>query len=472
MNDHLVTFNKSNRGFIVPTILISVFMIVLVAIAVLSLSVSNNQTANSESYRVNAQFAADAGLDIGIQNLNTDSNWSGIGETVLYQDSKVKTTYQTTVINGSTSTKKTLKTTSRVYVPANSASPKVTRIYDLDVQAVTSGIGLTSIVSGVGGLVLNNNARITGGDVVVNGTITVNNNAQIGLSTTDYINHPEQVINVRVAHTNCPNPVNASYPKVCGINENGEPILANGLIYADVRATNQVTTTNISRPGLVPNQTVAPYTLPNYDRAGQTAAVTTTLAPSDPTVSCGNNATKTWPANLKITGDISLGNNCTVNLTGNVWITGSITLGNGAKFVVANTLATTRPVLIIDGQYGINFGNSNTITQNSSGTGAFVLTYWCGASCSPDSTNLTGTALSTSQNILTLNLDNNSSAPGSVLYARWSKIKVSNNGSVGAVAGQSVELGSNAIINFTSSVPGSSNLTQTWVKRGYLRVFN
>ena len=463
---------RNNKGFIVPTILISVFMIATVAVAVLSLSISNNQAANSESNRVNAQFAADAGLDVGIQQLNADATWTGSSETVLYQDTNLKTTYQTTVINGATSDKKTLKTTSRVYVPASSSTPKVVRIYDLDVQAVTSGIGLTSVVSGVGGLILNNNARITGGDVVVNGTIQVNNNAQIGLSTTDYINHPEQVVNVRVAHTRCPNPATASFPRVCALNENGEPISVSGKIYADVRATNQVTASNMLNPGLTAGQTVAPYTLPDYDRAAQVAAVTTSLAPASSIVSCGINGTKTWPANLKIMGDISLGNNCTVTLSGNVWVTGSITMGNNAKFVVAATLGTTRPTMIIDGQFGIVFGNNNNIVQNSSNTGAYILTYWCGTGCSPDTVNVSGTTLAASQDDLTIDLSNNSSAPGSILYARWSKLRIANNGSIGAVAGQTVELGNNAIINFTASVPGSSNLTQTWVKRGYLRVFN
>ena len=161
-----------------------------------------------------------------------------------------------------------------------------------------------------------------------------------------------------------------------------------------------------------------------------------------------------------------------MTLNGDVWVTGTISLGNNAKFVVANSLATTRPTLMIDGQYGIVFGNNNTVNINTSNTGAYIITYWCGAACSPDSTTVTGPTLAASQSSLTIDLSNNSSAPGSILYARWSKIQISNNGSIGAVAGQTVTLGNNAVINFTASVPGSSNLTQTWVKRGYLRVYN
>ena len=269
---------KQDDGFIVATILITVFMVVLMAIAILSLSVANNQNAAREQYRINAQFAADAGLDIGIQSLNSDSDWAGATETVLYQDSKMKSTYTTTIVNGATDSKKTIKTTARVYVPATASAATVTRIYELDVEAVTSGIGLTSVVSGVGGLTLNNNAKITGGDVVVNGTVSVGNNAQIGLSTTNNVTNPEKVINVRVAHTNCPVPATSAYPRTCGTNENGEPItiIGNGVIYADVRATNQTIGTQMLNPGLVPNQTIAPYTMPTYDRNQQKSNVTDT----------------------------------------------------------------------------------------------------------------------------------------------------------------------------------------------------
>ncbi len=465
---------QNSKGIVVVMILLTIFMIATAMIYVLDLSTANHRTASQESARVNAQFAADSGLDIAIQKLNADENWSGQSETTLYQDTRQKSTYEISVSNGATSSKKVIQATARVYIPASASTPLVTRKYQLDVSAVTSGIGITSVVSGVGGLQLNNNAKITGGDVAVNGTIQVDNNAQIGLSTTDYINHPEQVVNVRAAHTSCPNPVDATYPRACTNGEFGQPITItnNGKIYADVKATNQTTGTNMSRPGLTPNQTVTPYTMPDYDRAAQKAAVSTTVASSDSSISCGNNQTKTWPANVKITGDVSTGNNCTVTVSGNVWITGRVSMGNGTKFVVANSLGTTRPTMMIDGQNGIDFGNNNSIQQNSSSTGMYVLTYWCGGTCSPDTNPVTGPTLSAVQSTQTINMGNNSSAPGSILYARWSKVRIQNNGSIGAIAGQTVELSNNAVINFTASVPGSSNLTKSWAKRGYLRVYN
>lgn len=463
------------KGFIVPTILISVVFIVTISLYILSLSLTIQRSASQEAYRQNAQFVADAGLDAGIQSLNADQNWTGTvdglgnpAEVTLYDDGKIKTTYQTTVIDGATDQEKTLATTGRVYVPSSAASPKVVRRYELDVRAVTNGLGLTSVVSGVGGLILNNNSKITGGDVVVNGTVTVNNNAQIGLSTTAL----ENAVNLRVAHTNCPNPPNGTYPRVCASGENGQPITANGLIYADVRATNQTNGTNMSNPGLVPNQTVAPYILPDYDRDAQKAAVTTTYASNNAAVSCGNNQTKTWPANIKIEGNITLGNNCVVTLSGNVWLTGNISFGNNSQIRVSDSLGLTRPTFMIDGPTGFISGNNTQVLPNSSGTGVFIITYWSGdTGCSPDCNNVSGVALKNGQEVTTINLANNASAANSILYARWSRVTVSNNGELGAIAGQSIVLGSNAVINFTASVPGSTNLNVTWVKRGYLRVF-
>jgi hypothetical protein len=298
----------------------------------------------------------------------------------------------------------------------------------------------------------------------------LNNNSQIGLSTNP--------VNIRVAHQSCPQPVNSTYPQVCG-SGNGQPISmgTNSKIYGDVRATNQTTGTNMFSPGLVPNQTVAPVALPTYDRAAQKAAVTTTLPSTDSSIACGNNATKSWPANLKITGNISTGNNCTVTINGNVWITGNVTLGNGSRFIIANSLGSTSPTIMVDGGNtsgtgGFDFGNNSQITPNTSGTGAQIITFWSNASCSPDCTTLTGTDLSGSQDITSINFSNNSAAPGTVLWAKWTKVIVANNGAIGAVTGETIELGNNAVINFTASVPGSNNLVTTWVKRGYMRVYN
>ena len=244
-------------------------------------------------------------------------------------------------------------------------------------------------------------------------------------------------------------------------------------IYADVRATNQTTSTKMSKPGLIPNQTVAPTAMPNYDRQYQKDHVDETISSSAAACSGGS---KTWQANTKITGNVTVSNGCTVTINGNVWITGRLNVNNNATIKVADSLGATSPVIMVDGatsghNYAMTINNNGILKPNSSGTGMMIITYWSAASCSPDCTDVTGTDLANSQTVQTVDLSNNGSASKSILYARWSLASIDNNGTLGAVAGQTVQLSNNAVINFTSSVPGSDNQTSTWTKRGYMRVY-
>jgi hypothetical protein len=462
---------SEESGFILPLLLITGVAIVLMIAAISSEAVTSHQIASHGNFTINSQLAADAGLDDALNKMNTVSNWAGTsGQVTLLNDTptSVKTTYEVIVTNGADSTHKTLTVTGRVFSPTTATSPKVIRKYNVDIQAVTSGNGPSSVSSGVGGLILNANAKISGGDVVVNGKITLSNNSQIGLST--------NAVNVRVAHQSCPSPADSTYPLVCG-SGNGEPISmgTTAKIYGNVQAKNQTTGTNMSNPGLVActSTNCDPVTLPSFDRTGFKSAVNSsgqTMTGAQASTCSGGIVT--WPANVKITGNVATPNNCTIKVNGNAWITGSLTPGNNGKMEVQNSLGSTMPDVVVDGSGGLTLSNNATVTPNSSGTGIEFLTFWSAASCSPDCSSVTGSDLFTSQGTQTINLANNGAAPASVLYAYWSKVTVSNNGAIGAVAGQTVVLSNNAVINFSSSVPGSDNRITTWVKRGYMRLYN
>jgi hypothetical protein len=460
---------RNEKGFVLAILFVTVLFVTLTITYVTSLSLTTYNLATFDIYRANAQMTSDAALDTALATINTSgiaaytSSYSA--ETTLMTNGGLTTTYQIAVKDTSDPTKKVISVIARSKV---NGATKITRRYELDIAAVTSGNGPASVVSGVGGLILNNNSRISGGDVIVNGKVSVSNNAQIGLSTNP--------VNLRVAYTSCPSPPTSAYPQVC---TTGQPITANGPIYADVQAQGQTVTTNMSKPGLT-SSVFAPVTVPGYDRPTQKAAVATTYAAGNPAIACGT----TWPANLKITGNVSLSNNCTITILGNVWITGTLTFGNNAKFTVSNTLGATRPVFMVDGSSGIVFGNNSVVTPNSSSTGIEFITMWwntntvtngnfnCGGIADLlDCTNVTGLALSTSQSTTTINFSNNSSASGSILRTIWSLVNIANNGAIGAVQGQTIQLGNNAVINFTSSIPGSSNLVTVWTKRGYMRVY-
>lgn len=472
---------NSQSGYILISILGIVVVLSFILTAVSSSALNNFGIANRESFRMNAQFAADAGLDIAIAEINEDESWvgtagqgvGGVNEIVLLDDTinDVRTTYEIIITDVSTE-EKIARSIGRTYSPASNTTPEASREFELELSAVTSGTGPGSVVSGVGGLIVNNNAKITGGDVIVNGSVAISNNGQIGLSTNP--------INLRVAHQSCPDPADATFPQVC---TSGEPITNNGLIYGDVHAQNQTTNTGMSDPGLT-SDSFAPVPVPGYDRTAHKAAVTNSYPSTSSNVRCGNNQTQTWPANTQITGDITLGNRCTVIIEGDVWITGSLSFGNRSNIVVAEALNSTRPVIMIDDEDGFVSGNNTTIQPNSFGSGIEIITTWwntntstnggfdCGGISDPlDCTNVTGLALSTSQNTTTIDLANGTNAESTVFRTLWSRAEISNNGALGAVAGQTIELRQNAVINFTAAIPGSDNLVTTWVKRGYLRVF-
>jgi hypothetical protein len=468
--------NKEN-GFIVGTLLVVIFIVSILIVTVTGSSIGNFQSASAEQYRVSAQFAADAGLDLGLHELNLDSDWTGTGgEIDFYTTSagkSIRTTYEVVIGSGSATNRKTITSTAKVYSPSTETTPKSTRIYQLEAQAVTSGTGPGSVISGVGGLIVENNAKITGGDVIVNGNVSISNNGQIGLSTNP--------INLRVAYQSCPSPANATFPQVC---TTGQPITNNGLIYGDVQAQLQTTNTGMSDPGLT-SSFFAPVVVPGYDRVAHKAASSPAggYNPNSAPIRCSG-GTANWPANAKIAGNVNISNNCDVTVNGNVWITGNLTFGNNAKIIIANSLGSTPPVIMIDGSNGLDTGNNSQFVPNLSGSGAEVVSVWWNTNTSTnggfdcggipdllDCTSVTGLALSTSQSTTTIELSNNTNAENTVFRTLWSRAEISNNGALGAVAGQTILLKQNAVINFTASIPGSDNLTTTWVKKGYLRVF-
>jgi hypothetical protein len=286
----------------------------------------------------------------------------------------------------------------------------------------------------------------------------MSNSSQIGL-----VSSP---VNIDVADQICPIPADATYPQICA-SGGTQPITISGLahIYGTVKANNQTTTTGMTNPGLTASSGVAAQALPPHDRAAQKAAITSTVAAS--TVNC-NSGTETWAANLKITGDVTIKNTCKVTINGDVWITGSLTVSNLAQLIVSDSLGATRPNIMIDGALAA-FQQGSLLKSNSSGTGFQVVTYSSNASCSPDCASVTGTDLYNSRNLTTISLENSSSAPNTIFYAKWSRVSVANSGEIGALVGQTVALSNSGTITFGTTV-GTG--TVFWVIDNYRRTFN
>jgi len=445
---------NQQKGSIILVFLITLPFLILLAMYYMQLSLTSFQVARFDQLHTEAQLAADAGADYAVEQINQNASWAGTGTDVqLHSDSRLKTAFSASVTGDDSS--KVVAVTGKTYWPASSTTPNRTVSIYVDLRPVAAGT--YSVVTGEGGLSMNNNSKIVGGDVFVNGQINLANSAQIGLST--------KPVTVEVADQACPQPPDSTYPRVCNSGEGSQPITINNSahIYAAVTATNQTNGSGMSNTGLVAGGSVSPQALPTYNRAAQVAAVTNNMSGSD--ASCSGSETETWPANTKITGDVNISNKCKVTVQGNIWITGSLTMSNSSQLIVADTLGATVPNIMVDGDDGATFNNSSQLVSNSSGTGFEILTFYSKASCSPDCSSVTGTDLYNSRNVTTIALNNSASAPNTIFYSYWTQVQVGNSGQIGAVIGQTIKLNNAGTISFGSSTQlGGST---TWVVKGY-----
>ena len=434
----------SQAGVILPTLMISTVVVFAVVLVVSQTVVDNYKSVLGEQHRVNAQFAADSGIDYAITQINQDTDWTGTSELELYDNGDVRTTYEV-VVTDIDDDSKLVEVSGRTYAPASATEPSSTRDIAVELYSVGSGnsTGGASVVTGVGGLVMTNSAKIVAGNVYVNGTISMTNTAQIGTTTSP--------VTVRAAHQSCPVPANATYPQVCG-SGSGQPITAtnSARIYGDVQATNQTNGSFMTNPGLSAG-TPAPLPLPTHDRAAQIAAVANTMTAAAASCSSGS---RNIPANTRITGNVNWTNTCDVTLNGDVYVTGNVSISNSAEIFVAESVGATanRPDIMIDGSNGLNMSNNSTIHDNSFNTGVRVITYRSAASCSPNCANVTGTDLYNSRNLSTISLNNNASAPQTIFFAKWSQVNIVNSGDIGALIGQTVRLNNSAAVVFGASI--------------------
>ncbi len=456
---------KKQRGVVLASLMISTLLIFAIVLIVSQTVVDNYKVVLGEQHRVSAQFAADAGVDYAITQLNTDGDWDGTAGTevdLATVAGEYKTTFEVTVSDESEIATLPeghiqLDVTGYTYFPDTSAEPKESRSLIVELYPVAGGSsGGASVVTGVGGLELTNSAKIVAGNVYVNGTIRMTNSAQIGTTLTP--------VDVRVAHQSCPIPANATFPQVCGAG-NGQPITMTNSshIYGDVQATNQTSGPAMTNPGLVAG-TPAPLPLPTHDRAAQIAAVSNTMTSAQASCSSG---TKNIPANTQVTGNVNWSNSCDVTINGDFYVTGNLQMSNSAEATVAESVGTDRPDIMVDGSTGFRMSNSTEMIANSFDTGVQIVTYRSAAACSPNCADVTGVDLYNSRNIVTIELNNNASAPETIFFAKWSQVNIVNAGDIGALVGQTVRLNNSAAVVFGASVTGFGGSPPTYLVHSY-----
>ncbi|MEX0934254.1 MAG: hypothetical protein WDZ42_00465 [Candidatus Saccharimonadales bacterium] len=453
----LITSGHS-EGMILPTMLVIMLVTLTVILSLSGLALAQMNRADRGVMVANALLVAEAGAEKTLRELNIDSGFVGYQtEEVLAEDNiQGRTTYQTTIAEGSLSNEKIITSTGRVYMPANSTQPEVVRSIRLVVVGTTTDD--YAIRTGPGGLIMTNNATVANGDVYVNGYISMSNNALIGSA-----NNPS---NVFVAHMFCPDPPDDTFPSQC---TSGQSISISNFaaIYGEVHATNQTDGSGMYSPGLIENSSAEPTSLPDYDRQAQKDAISNTMSSAE--ASCtSNSTTKIWPANTHITGDVDIRKSCTVLLQGDVWIDGSLAARNSGTIEVDDSL-NEHPVIMVDGSSGVEMRNSSQILTNVNGIGLEIITFYSTANCSPDCEDVTGVDLYNSQNTTTISMNNSSLAAGTRLYARWSRIDIGNSGSIGSVLGQTIILSNTGNITFGEELSSGESV---WSIKNYQQIFN
>jgi len=459
--------SEGSGGYIMIIVIMSMVTFMIITAAIAASGTSNFSAARRSLAGLNALATAEAGADNLVFTLNQNSSYTGTNTScpitsagshpvTLYSDSvKGKATYETCVTNGSIANEKIVYATGKVYLPQNASSPLAVRRIKLVIEGSSSGA--YAVQTGPGGLIMSNSATISNGGVAVGGGVTMSNTAQIG--------SPSIPVGVAVADYLCPSPPNSSYPVLCPANSNPISISNQAHIYGAVQANNQTSTAGMSNPGLTSSSGVAAVTLPDYDRASQISAVTSTMSAAS--ASCSGNQNITWPANVHITGgDVSLNNGCTVTAAGNVWIDGGLSLSQQSVLKTASSVTQTANVMV-DGATGVSLGNQTSIATNATNIGFQVITFWSTAACSPNCSNVTGTDLYNSQTKQTIDVNNQGLSAGSTFYARWTELTLGQSGSIGSILGQTIKLNNTGNISFTSS---TGSPTFTWDVRYYQEI--
>lgn len=459
--------SRTKRGSIMITVMVLGLAFAIVGIAVMSHASSTFYRATVSTYDANATLVAEVGIETSLHQLNGDNNFTGYAvDQVFFDDPQQgRGVYNTVIEPTADSNARTITATSRVYRHGTTTNPISTRKVRVTVVG-TAGPGY-SVHTGPGGLILGGSAQITNADVFVNGYLTMSGSARIGTSA-----QPRDVFiaNVRCPTGNNPGP---TYPQLCTGGTGGQPIAISGSarIYGTVCATGQTSSTGIFTGsggiGLQAGCVAPPVNPPVYDRASQIAAVSTTAASNNSTYTCTGSQTKTWPANLRLNGNVSLGNSCTLTVSGDVYITGNLDLGGSLILKVANSAGTRRPNILVDGT--ITAGGSAQLLANNQGTAFQLVSSKASATCNPNCTTLSGNELKTSQNVTTVNIGGSAAVAGSIFMAQWGKAVLGGSGNVGALAGQTVDLSGSGTVVFGTTLSSGSNI---WTISGYQRLFD
>ncbi len=468
LTKHFPTYAKihqSQRGIVFITVLVVCLLLTFAGISMANVAIGQQRRTSENVYVSNALLSAEAGIEQTLYQLNNSDSFTGYDEVNFYDhEDQGRGTFETTITPGTGPNERVISSVGRAYRKGNGDVVKERRVRVTIVGTSSPGY---SVQAGAGGLIMGGSARITNSQVYINGYIDLNGASSIGTAS--------QPLDVFVANNNCPPGSNPgpTYPQVCAT---GEPIQfeTSTKIYGNVCATGQTSirvaswqTTPVIEggnggQGLIAGCVAPVVPMPGYNREGHISKVTTTAPSNNAAYTCSGTTTRTWPANLRLNGNVSIGSSCTLIITGDVYITGNLDFGGSLRVRIDDSLGTTRPVIMTDGN--ITIGGSSTLIPNSSGTSAQFISYRSSAACTPNCTDITGTDLKTSQNLTTVNVAGAGNFPGTIFHAFWGKVVLAGSGNLGSAIGQTIDLSGAGTITFGTALSSGES---TWTVRSY-----
>lgn len=461
---------QQQQGYLLVTVLGLMIILSIIGLSLLSAASGQYQIASDNVYRNNAYLTAEAGIEQSVHQLNLDDSFTGYpsAQQFFNNSTQGKATYTTSITDSGDGKSKTIISTGKVY-RINDSSGKVYQTRKIKVTVVGTSSSGYSVFSGPGGLILSGVGAIVNSSVYTKGGIKLTGSAQIGTLVTP--------LKVDVANAQCPSGTNPgpTYPQVC--TDGTQPISIGGIshIYGDVCATGQTNGSGItggllSGHGLQYGCTAPNVSMPTYDRQAQIDAVTATGTGASNSYGCSNGilglgAAANWPANVKITGNVSIGGVCNLTINGNAYITGNLTIGASSHVTVANSVGTTRPVVMVDGTITVN--GAASMAANSSGTGVQFISFK--NSTGNPAANVTGTNLYTSSKQETVTIAGATILPGMIFQSYWGKISVGGANIIGSALGQTVDLSGSASVTFGTTLASGA---KTWTIRSYQELYN
>lgn len=464
--------HKDERGIVFVTVLFVGLLLTFIGLSFADVAIVQFQRTNQNVFISNALLTAEAGIEQSLHAINETESFAGFEETDFYDnDQQGRGTYETTIESGSGPGERVITSTGRAY----SKTGQLEKERRVKVTIVSTSSPGYSVQAGAGGLILRGSAAITNSQVYVNGYIELHGAARIGQE-----NAP---LDIFVANQNCPNGSNpgATYPQVC---TTGQPIRISDwssvAVIGNVCATGQTQAafpTSKSPPaqirggsggaGLITGCTAPVAPMPTYDRSAHIASMTTNADPNNIDYNCSqwqspHGFVRTFPANIRLNGNANWASSCDLTITGNVYITGNLTIGGAARIRIADSVGTTRPVIVVDGT--INAGGSGTLIPNSSGTSAHFISYRGVGSCNLNQAGCSGNDLKNSQNQTNINVGGAGSYPGTIFHAYNSKVVIAGSGNLGSAIGQTIDLDGAGTVTFGTALASGENI---WTIRSY-----